>query len=69
MKTMTRTLSLILGVLFLAGCASPCKKCNTEASQPAAPVAAPVVTQAAAPVAAAPAADEAPASVRRYVNK
>jgi uncharacterized lipoprotein YbaY len=74
MKTV-KMFSLILGVLFLAGCASTkCK--NTTPVE--APVAAPLAVVAPAPVAVPepevvpatePAAEEVPAAVRKYVNK
>ena len=67
MKAMTRMLSLILGTLFLAGCASSPCKCKTTTSEPVAIAAvpvAPVVAQKSAPVAA-----EVPVAVKRYVSK
>lgn len=69
---MTKVLSLILGVLFLAGCASsPCKS-KDVVSEPVA--AAPAVTAVAEPVAAPaqvsePVADDVPAATKKYVSK
>jgi PBP1b-binding outer membrane lipoprotein LpoB len=72
MKIMARTLSLVLGILFLAGCSScPCKK-SVETVAPAA-VAKPVVMKdVPAPIVSAPeepAEASIPVKTRKYVSK
>lgn len=73
MKTMVKTLSVILGVFFLVGCSSTCKKCTSAAPVEqtyVAPVAEAVAAPAAvvatpAPVAEEPVAEKVPVYVRK----
>ena len=71
MKT-AKVLSLILGVLFLVGCASTKCKSKTPVAEPvavAAAVAAPVAVSEQAPVQEEPEMEKIPAATRKYVNK
>jgi uncharacterized lipoprotein YbaY len=66
MKKSVQFLALLLLVGFLAGCASNCKKCDGTSVASAAVPAGTVVVAAPEPV--APAEEQVPATVRRYIK-